>query len=85
MQCDLAVLDIEDASFWRDVRPLQLGEIPNLQEAITVVGYPTGGDNISVTGGVVSRVEIQQYAHGAAHLLTVQIDAAINPVHKRRR
>ena len=44
-----------------------------------VVGYPTGGDNISITGGVVSRVDFQQYAHGAANLLAVQIDAAINP------
>jgi S1-C subfamily serine protease len=39
----------------------------------------TGGDNISVTAGVVSRVELTQYAHGAGLLLAVQIDAAINP------
>jgi hypothetical protein len=38
-----------------------------------------GGDNISVTGGVVSRVEPTQYVHGAAHLMAIQIDAAINP------
>lgn len=38
-----------------------------------------GGDNISVTGGVVSRVEPTQYVHGAANLMAIQIDAAINP------
>ena len=38
-----------------------------------------GGDNISVTGGVVSRVEPTRYVHGAAHLMAIQIDAAINP------
>ena len=38
-----------------------------------------GGDNISVTGGVVSRVEPTQYVHGASHLMAIQIDAAINP------
>jgi len=43
------------------------------------VGYPTGGDNISVSVGVVSRVEPQQYVHGATSLLAIQIDAAINP------
>lgn len=42
-------------------------------------GYPINGDNVSVTVGVVSRVEPQQYTHGASHLLAVQIDAAINP------
>ena len=46
---------------------------------MAVVGYPTGGDNISVSVGVVSRVEPQQYVHGAASLLAIQIDAAINP------
>jgi S1-C subfamily serine protease len=34
---------------------------------------------VSVTVGVVSRVEPQQYTHGAMSLLAVQIDAAINP------
>lgn len=28
------------------------------QEAVTVVGYPLGGDTISVTKGVVSRIEV---------------------------
>lgn len=38
-----------------------------------------GGDNISVSKGVVSRVEPTQYVHGATQLLAIQIDAAINP------
>lgn len=50
-----------------------------MEDAVTVLGYPTGGDTISVTSGIVSRVELQQYAHGAFTLLAVQIDAAINP------
>lgn len=29
--------------------------------------------------GVVSRVEVAQYAHAASHLMACQIDAAINP------
>ena len=78
-ECDLAMLAVEDDAFWAEVAPLPLGDIPELQDGVTVVGYPTGGDNISVTGGVVSRVDFQQYAHGAANLLAVQIDAAINP------
>jgi S1-C subfamily serine protease len=42
------------------------------------VGYPIGGDTISVTSGVVSRIEVTSYVHGASELLGVQIDAAIN-------
>jgi S1-C subfamily serine protease len=50
-----------------------------LQEQVLVVGYPTGGDNTSITSGVVSRVEVTQYVHAASHLMAIQIDAAINP------
>eukprot|EP00455_Lapot_gusevi_P051338 TRINITY_DN7627_c0_g1_i3.p1 TRINITY_DN7627_c0_g1~~TRINITY_DN7627_c0_g1_i3.p1 ORF type:complete len:399 (-),score=100.17 TRINITY_DN7627_c0_g1_i3:52-1248(-) len=77
--CDLALLQVDDPSFYEGVEELQLGGIPHLEEEVTVIGYPTGGDNISVTRGVVSRVEPQQYAHGATTLLAIQIDAAINP------
>lgn len=42
------------------------------------MGYPIGGDTISVTSGVVSRIEVTSYVHGSSELLGVQIDAAIN-------
>lgn len=29
-----------------------------MQDAVTVVGYPLGGDTISVSKGVVSRIEV---------------------------
>lgn len=78
-ECDLAILVVENEEFWQNMSPLELGDIPYLQEAVAVVGYPQGGDNISVTKGVVSRVEPTQYVHGATQLLAIQIDAAINP------
>jgi len=78
-QSDLAVLTVEDEAFWRDVDCLEFGDIPELQESITVIGYPTGGDSISVTKGVVSRIEETYYSHGNFRLLAIQIDAAINP------
>ena len=49
-----------------------------LQDDVTVIGYPVGGDTISVTSGVVSRIEVTSYLHGATDLLSLQIDAAIN-------
>lgn len=30
-----------------------------MQESVSVVGYPTGGDNVCVTKGVVSRIDRQ--------------------------
>ena len=50
-----------------------------MQDAVAVVGYPIGGETISVTTGVVSRIEVTSYSHGATELLGIQIDAAINP------
>jgi S1-C subfamily serine protease len=44
----------------------------------TQVGYPIGGESLSVTAGVVSRIELQEYAQGGETLLAIQIDAAIN-------
>ncbi|EPS58030.1 hypothetical protein M569_16788, partial [Genlisea aurea] len=78
-ECDLAILTVASEEFWEGMNFLELGDIPFLQEAVSVVGYPQGGDNISVTKGVVSRVEPTQYVHGATQLLAIQIDAAINP------
>lgn len=37
--------------------------------------FPIGGDTMSVTSGVVSRIEVTSYTHGATALLGMQIDA----------
>jgi S1-C subfamily serine protease len=91
-ECDLAVLKIvspddnnnnnvesENNDFFKDIKDLELGDIPYLQDKVEVLGYPIGGDSMSVTSGVVSRVEIQPYSQGGISLLALQIDAAINP------
>ncbi|KAJ6833636.1 putative protease Do-like 9 [Iris pallida] len=77
-ECDIAMLTVSDDEFWEGVSPVEFGSLPALQDAVTVVGYPIGGDTISVTSGVVSRMEILSYVHGSTELLGLQIDAAIN-------
>ena len=47
--CDLALLTVHDDEFWTDIRPLDLVGLPHLYEDVKVIGYPMGGDNISVT------------------------------------
>ena len=77
--CDLAILRVEDPEFFNGVSPLAIGELPNLQDKVTVVGFPMGGDKLSITQGVVSRIESIDYVNSERSLLGVQIDAAINP------
>ncbi len=79
--CDLAVLDVDDPTFWADTVPLTLGSIlPSLDDQVVVVGYPMGGNRLSLTRGVVSRIDFSMYAHSDvdSHLV-LQVDAAINP------
>jgi S1-C subfamily serine protease len=77
--CDLALLEVADPpGFLDDIQPAELGELPHLRDDVQVVGYPVGGEEISVTEGVVSRIEVQRYSHSQRHLLAVTVDAAIN-------
>jgi S1-C subfamily serine protease len=41
-ECDLALLTVESEEFWEGMNSLDLGDIPFLQEAVAVVGYPQG-------------------------------------------
>ena len=43
-ECDLAILTVESEEFWDGMSPLELGDIPFLQEAVAVVGYPQGNN-----------------------------------------
>ena len=58
---------------------MQFDGLPNRQAGVVVYGYPEGGNEISITQGIVSRIEQNHYAHSGESLLTIQIDAAINP------
>ena len=78
--CDLAVIEVEDQSFFDGLEPLPLGELPKVRSTVVTYGYPAGGEQISYTRGVVSRIEMQPYSHiGNRSFLGVQTDAAINP------
>ncbi len=78
-QADLAILTVDDPSFFEGVEPLELGTLPETQEEVNVYGFPMGGDTLSITKGVISRIEHQTYVHSSVNLLAAQIDAAINP------
>src|ERR1041385_322229 len=78
--CDLAVLKVEDERFFDKLEALDFGDLPKVRSAVITYGYPAGGEEISYTRGVVSRIELETFAHiGNRRLLSVQTDAAINP------
>ncbi len=78
--CDLALLSVQDFTDFAKFPAFSFGTIPALESQVRVIGYPIGGDRLSVTRGVVSRIDFQAYSHSRAdsHLI-IQIDAAINP------
>ena len=78
-QCDLALITVDDPSFFQGIDPLPTGDLPATNQEVLVYGFPMGGDTLSITKGVVSRIEHQPYVHSSITLLAGQIDAAINP------
>jgi S1-C subfamily serine protease len=79
--CDLAMLEVLDPSFFNGTREMSISRrLPELDDEVVAMGYPMGGNRISITRGVVSRIDYSTYSHsGSDEHLVLQVDAAINP------
>jgi len=78
--CDLAVITVPASDFFKNMLPLQFGGIPALESTVSAYGYPIGGERMSVTTVIVSRVDFQLYTHSSVDQhLAIQISAQINP------
>jgi S1-C subfamily serine protease len=78
--CDLSVITVPAPDFFKNMLPLQFGGIPALESTVSAYGYPIGGERMSVTTGIVSRVDFQLYTHSSVDQhLAIQISAQINP------
>jgi len=76
---DLAVPKLDNESAFDDHPALPVSsKLPGLQQAVFAYGYPEGGTELSITRGIVSRIEFSDYYKGVQGL-RIQIDAAINP------
>ncbi len=76
---DLAVLKLDDESFFDGHAPLpRASTLPRIKDTVMVYGFPTGGTSLSITKGIVSRIDFTGYNFPVAGL-RIQIDAAINP------
>lgn len=75
---DLAVLKLDDESFFDTRAPLPRADaLPSIKDTVMAYGFPTGGTTLSITKGIVSRIEFASYNYPGSGL-RVQIDAAIN-------
>jgi len=76
---DLAVLQLDDPSFFDTHPPVaRASKLPQIKDAVLAYGFPTGGSSLSITKGIVSRIEFATYNYPVSGL-RIQIDAAINP------
>jgi S1-C subfamily serine protease len=76
---DLAILKLEDEKFFDTHPPLARAKtLPGIKDAVLTYGFPEGGNSLSITKGIVSRVEFAPY-NFPVFGLRIQIDAAINP------
>src|SRR5436190_1896592 len=78
--CDLALITVPAKDFFKNMVPLKFGGIPALESTVSAYGYPIGGERMSVTTGIVSRIDFQLYTHSSVDQhLAIQISAQINP------
>src|SRR5205809_2714533 len=78
--CDLALITVDSPEFFKNMVPLGFGGIPELESTVSAYGYPIGGERMSVTTGIVSRIDFQLYTHSSIdQRLAIQISAQINP------
>jgi S1-C subfamily serine protease len=76
---DLAVLQLDDPSFFDTHPPVaRASKLPQIKDPVLAYGFPTGGSSLSITKGIVSRIEFAAYNYPVSGL-RIQIDAAINP------
>jgi S1-C subfamily serine protease len=88
---DLAWITTEAASFWENPSKftkidLSATALPYLSANVNVVGFPQGGNSITITKGIVSRLDGSVYPNGLDQgarntpdsLPIVQVDASIN-------
>lgn len=76
---DLAVLKLDDDSFFDAHAPMRRASVlPQIKDAVMAYGFPQGGTSLSITKGIVSRIEFVYYNFPVSGL-RIQIDAAINP------
>lgn len=75
---EIAILGVEDEVFWKGAVAAEFAPLPHRNAVVVVYGFPRGGNDLCVTSGVVSRIEVREYTYSRRDLLAIQTDASIN-------
>ncbi|XP_058197395.1 protease Do-like 9 isoform X2 [Rhododendron vialii] len=75
LECDLALLTVNDDKFWEGIMPVDFGGMPAVQDKLAVLGYPNG--KFSMTKTSVSRVTMVKFQWSQTELLGVKVNVAI--------
>lgn len=76
---DLALLQVEEEGFFDSHRALPLADkMLSIKDTVNVYGYPIGGEQLSVTKGIISRIEYTRFYYLTMGV-RIQVDAALNP------
>ncbi len=76
---DLAILKLSNEAIFDSRPPLTFDEgLPKVKATVNAYGFPVGGEQLSVTEGIISRVEYVSYRNSETGM-RIQVDAALNP------
>ena len=76
---DLAILRVKDEKFFQKRPALpRLKQLPSVPSGVSILGFPIGGQGLSVTKGEVSRIDSYNYGYRGVGLI-IQVSASINP------
>ncbi len=77
-ESDLALLTVDDKEFYSGVKPLELGDLPDIQQEVTVLGFP-GSETLTITKGTLANIEHREYTHSSSFMMAGQLLASIKP------
>jgi S1-C subfamily serine protease len=77
-ESDLALLRVDDDSFFGGVSVLRMGKVPGNCEIVKILGFP-GGENLIITNGTFAEINHQYYQFSGSYLPAGEIRAIIRP------
>ncbi len=77
-EADLALLTVDNREFFSNIKPLEIGKLPEIQQEVFIYGFP-GGETLTITKGILTKIEHQHYKHSSSFFLAGQILASIKP------
>ncbi|TGJ98261.1 serine protease [Leptospira langatensis] len=79
--CDLALISVDDDEFFAGVEPLDIADdSPSLGSNLLMLGYPEGGENLTLENGLVNRIERIRYSFtGLDYRKVIRVGANILP------